>query len=183
MDVRVFEPDVSPVQLQGPLAPAVAYKLFGELVYELGYFHMAQTELDGMPLVISRTGWSGELGYEFYLQDGSRGDELWERVWQAGEEFDIKPITPSTIRSIEGGIFSYGSDIQRQDNPFTIGCGRLVDLDMDTDFIGKAALKKIRAEGVKRKLVGVEIKGEPIAGNDAFWNVLDGDKVIGHVSR
>jgi len=183
MDVKVFEPDVSPIQLQGPLAPAVAHKLFGELAYELGYFHMAQTELNGIPLVLSRTGWSGELGYELYLQDSSRGDELWEHVWEAGEEFDIKPITPSNIRSIEGGIFSYGSDIQRQDNPFTIGFGRLVDLDMEADFIGKAALKKIKAEGVKRKLVGVEIDGEAITGNDALWKVLDGDKVIGHLSR
>ncbi len=183
MDVKVFEPDVSPIQLQGPLAPAVANKLFGELAYELGYFHMAPTELNGIPLVLSRTGWSGELGYELYLQDSSRGDELWEHVWEAGEEFDIQAITPSNIRSIEGGIFSYASDIQRQDNPFTIGFGRLVDLDMEADFIGKAALKKIKAEGVKRKLVGVEIDGEAIAGNDAMWKVLDGDKEIGHLSR
>jgi len=183
MDVRVFEPDVSPMQLQGPLAPAVAYKLFGELAYGLGYFHMAQTELDGIPLVLARTGWSGELGYELYLQDARRGDDLWEHVCQAGEAFDIKPITPSTIRSIEGGIFSYGSDIRRQDNPYTIGFGRLVDLDMETDFIAKAALKKIKAEGVKRKLVGVEIAADPIPGNDSFWTVLDGDREIGYVSR
>jgi aminomethyltransferase len=183
MDVKVFEADASPIQLQGPKAPAVAYKLFGELAYELGYFHMAHTELDGIPLIISRTGWSGELGYELYLQDGSRGNDLWERVWQAGEEFDIKAIAPNSIRSIEGHLLSFASDIRREDNPFTLGLDRFVDLDMETDFIGKAALKKIKSEGVQRKLVGVEIEGEPINGNDAFWTVLDGDKKVGHISR
>jgi glycine cleavage system aminomethyltransferase T len=96
---------------------------------------------------------------------------------------NIKPITPSTIRSVEGGIFSYVSDIRREDNPFTIGFGRLVDLEMDADFIGKAALKKIKAEGVSRKLVGIEVDGDPIAGNDAYWKVFAGDKEIGHISR
>lgn len=120
MDVRVFEPDVSPLQLQGPKAPAVARKLFGDVAIEMGYFHMRQLELDGIPLVLSRTGWSGELGYELFLQDSSRGGELWDRCMEAGAEFDISPATPSAIRSLEGAILSYGSDITRNDNPWTL---------------------------------------------------------------
>ena len=183
MQVTICEPDVSPLQLQGPAAPEVARKLFGDVAIEMKYFHLQQLDLDGIPLVLSRTGWSGELGYEIYLRDGSRGEELWEKVMTAGQEQKISPGAPNMIRSIEGGMFSYSSDITRNDNPWTVGLGRLVDLEQDTDFIGKDALKRIHAEGVKRHLVGVEIDGEPIAGNDALWFVQSDAKVVGYLSR
>ena len=183
MDVQVFEPDVSPLQLQGPLAPRVARKLFGDLAVEMGYFHMRQLELDGIPLVLSRTGWSGELGYELFLQDGSRGTELWNKCMEAGAEFGIEPATPSSIRSLEGGILSYCSDITNRDDPWTIGLGRLVDLNKPDNYIGKAALQKIATEGSRRRLVGVEIAGAALPGNDAFWDVSQGDRVVGHLTR
>jgi len=184
MDVRVFEPDVSPVQLQGPKAPQVARKLFGPMALELGYYRMVRTSLDGIPLVLSRTGWSGELGYEIYLCDGARGDELWEAIMAAGEEFGIAPAAPSTIRSIEGGILSYCSDITREDNPFVLGMDRLVDPDMEADFLGKEALRRIQREGVKRRLVGfVADLEEPLPGNSEFWPVSRDGEVVGHVTR
>ena len=101
----------------------------------------------------------------------------------AGEEFGIKPACPSTIRSIEGGILSYCSDITRDDNPFTIGMERLLDLDKPQDYIGKAALQRIAREGTPRRLVGVEIEGSPIGGNDKFWNVNAAGERVGHVTR
>jgi len=183
MDVQVFEPDVSPLQLQGPLAPKVARRLFGDVAVEMGYFHLRQVELAGIPLVISRTGWSGELGYELYLQDGSRGSELWNVCMAAGEEYGISPAAPSTIRSLEGAILSYASDITRADNPWTVGLERLVDLDKPHDFIGRAALEKIAVEGATRRLVGVEIEGAPLSGNDSFWDVAVDGTVCGHVTR
>jgi len=183
LDVNVFEPDVSPLQLQGPMAPQVARKLFGDVAVEMGYFHMRQLELDGIPLVLSRTGWSGELGYELFLQDGSRGTELWDKCMAAGAEYGIKPATPSAIRSLEGAILSYGSDITQSDSPWTIGLGRLVDVDKPQDYIGKAALQAIAQQGPARRLVGVEIEGAALPGNDAFWDVLYDDKVVGHLTR
>ena len=183
MEVNITEPDVSPLQLQGPLAPRVARKLFGDVAIEMGYFHLRQLELNGIPLVLSRTGWSGELGYEIYLQDGSRGTELWDLVMAAGEEYDIKPACPNTIRSVEGFILSYCSDITRNDTPFTIGMERLLDLDKPQEYIGKAALQRIAAEGEPRRLVGVDIAGDPIGGNDRFWNVYAGEELVGHVTR
>ena len=183
LDVRVEEPDVSPLQLQGPLAPKVARKLFGDVAVEMGYFHMRQLELDGIPVVLSRTGWSGELGYEIFLRDGSRGSELWDKCMAAGEEFGIVPACPSTPRSIEGCILSYCSDITREDNPFTIGMERLLDLEKPQDYIGKAALQRIAEEGPRRRLVGVEISGDPLGGNDCFWDVRRGSDVVGHLTR
>lgn len=184
MDVNVFEPDASPLQLQGPKAPQVASKLFGPMALELGYYHLARTSLNDIPLVLSRTGWSGELGYEIYLCDGTRGAELWEAIMAAGEEFGIAPAAPSTIRSIEGGILSYCSDITRDDNPLMLGMERLVDLDMPADFLGKEALRRLRAEGVSRRLVGfVADLEKPIPGNSEFWPVLRDGNAVGHVTR
>jgi len=184
MQVTIEEPDVSPLQLQGPKSPEVAKALFGDWAAALAYYELRETQLDDIPVVLARTGWSGEIGYEIYLRDGRRGDELWERVMEAGKPFKIAPAPPSTIRSIEGGIYSYASDITRADDPFTVGLDRLVDLDQEADFIGKAALERIRREGVKRRLVGLEIAGAPFeAGNLHFWSVRCGDRVVGHVTR
>jgi len=184
MDVKVSEPDVSPLQLQGPKSPLVARELFGDWAVQMKYYHLRETELDGMPLVVSRTGWSGELGYELYLRDGQYGEQLWERVMQAGRPYDIRPAAPSTIRSIEGGLLSYVSDITLDDNPYVIGMGRFVDFDQPGDFIGRAALEKIAAEGAARKLAGIEIDGPALdAPNEDFWDVSRDGARIGHVTR
>ncbi|HXV37053.1 MAG TPA: glycine cleavage T C-terminal barrel domain-containing protein [Myxococcota bacterium] len=184
MKVSIDEPDVSPLQLQGPKSPAVARALFGDWALELGYFELRETQLDDIPVVLARTGWSGEIGYEIYLRDGRRGDELWERAMAAGKPFGIAPIAPSMIRSIEAGMLSYGADITRADDPISAGMERLIDLDQQADFIGKQALRRIRERGVSRRLVAVEIAGAPLeAPNQHFWPVLAGSRVVGHVTR
>lgn len=183
MDVEVLEGDIFPLQLQGPKSPHVAYKLFGQAALDLGYFHVIETELNGLKLALSRTGWSGELGYEFYLEDAGHGNQLWETVKEAGKDFSIVPAAPNTIRSIEGGLLSYFSDMRRVDNPYTFGLDRLVNLDKKADFIGRAALRKIKAEGNSRRLVGIEIDGEPISHNESFWHVSHKGEQAGHVSR
>lgn len=183
LDVTVLEPDVSPLQLQGPKAPHVAYDLFGDEALDLKYYRLLQTELDGIPLVISRTGWSGEYCYELYLCDGQYGDQLWERVMEAGKPYNIAPIAPNTIRSIEGGLLSYCSDITVEDNPWSVGMGQFVHFDKPSDFIGREALLKIREEGHKIQLAGVEIDGAPIPGNDAPWPLAHEGKPVGHITR
>jgi aminomethyltransferase len=181
--VTVVEPDVSPLQLQGPKAPHVAYDLFGDWALDLKYYRMQETELDGIPLVVSRTGWSGEYCYEIYLRDSQYGDQLWERIMAVGKKYKIAATTPSTIRSIEGGLLSYCSDITLQDNPWTVGMGHFVHFDRKDNFIGREALLKIQQEGNKRLLVGVEIDGEPIAGNDAPWPLQQAAEKVGRVTR
>ncbi|MDH3533936.1 MAG: glycine cleavage system protein T [Gammaproteobacteria bacterium] len=184
MDVNIAEPDVSPLQLQGPKSPLVARDLFGDWAVELKYYRLVETELEGIPLVVSRTGWSGELGYEVYLRDGQYGDQLWELIMQAGEPYNIAPAAPNTIRSVEGGLLSYRSDITLSDNPYTLGMDRFVDLDQPDDFIGREALRKIREAGPARRLIGIEIHGEPLPGfNEEFWTISDGGEKIGHVTR
>lgn len=180
LDVQLREPDVSPLQVQGPKSKPLIAKLLGEDVAEMAYYRCTQTHLDGIPLVVSRTGWSGEVGYELYLRDASRGTDLWDKVVDAGEEFEIRPSAPSTQRQMEAGIFNYGNDMDITDNPLQItGLERLVELDNDNEFVSRAALETIRREGVADKLVGVRIDGEPLGmWLEDFWGVsFDGKKV------
>ncbi len=171
MDVELGEPDVSPMQIQGPKSKPVVQALFGDRVLELGYYYFLETELDGIPVIVTRTGWSGEVGYEVYLRDGSRGLDLWDRVMAAGKQYGIVATGPSDIRRIEAGILNYGIDMTIGTNPFEVGLGWLVDLDQDADFIGKQALATIKRDGVSRKLVGVEIAGAPLDLNMTRWPV------------
>ena len=183
LDIDICEPDVSPLQLQGPKSGEIMHSLFGDKISELRYYWFADFELDGMPLIISRTGWSSELGYEIYLRDGSRGDELWERLMEAGQSYGLQPGHTSAIRRIEGGTLSYHADMDSHTNPFELGLDRLVDLDMEADFIGKAALTKIAEQGVSRKQVGIEIGGEPLTGaNNEFWPIIVGSEQVGTVT-
>jgi aminomethyltransferase len=163
MDVTVREPEVYPIQVQGPKSKDVMRTLFGDAVLDIRYYWTLTTELDGIPVVISRTGWTGEVGYEIYLRDASRGAELWDRVMAAGAPHDIRAIAPCEARRIEAGIFNYNSDMTIENNPFEImGLERLVE-PQAADYIGKAALEEIRIKGVSRKLVGIEVEGDALS--------------------
>lgn len=183
MDVTIREPDVSPLQLQGPKSGEVMRALFGDSIMDLKYYWLREVALDGIPLIVSRTGWSSELGYELYLRDGSRGDELWERIMAAGQPFGLKPGHTSSIRRIEGGMLSYHADADIHTNPYELGLDRLVNLDMETDFIGKAALRRIRQEGVRREQVGLVLECAPLRGpNTTFWAIGKDGADIGKVT-
>jgi len=183
LDVEITEPDVSPLQLQGPKSGEIMRELFGESILELKYYWLREVELDGIPLVVSRTGWSSELGYELYLRDGSQGDALWERIMAVGQSFGLKPGHTSSIRRIEGGMLSYHADADIHTNPYELGLDRLVNLDMKAEFIGKAALRRIKDEGVSRKQVGLIIDCDPFAGpNTTLLTINKGGDVIGKVT-
>ncbi|MFQ5703613.1 MAG: glycine cleavage T C-terminal barrel domain-containing protein [Gemmatimonadales bacterium] len=182
MDVEILEPDVSPLQIQGPKSKAVVRALFGDRVLELKYYYFLETDLDGIPVIVTRTGWSGEVGYEIYLRDSARAEELWDRVMEAGKPYNIAPTGPSDIRRIEAGILNHGIDITLDNNPFEVGLGWLVNLEQEADFIGKDALKRIAAQGVSRKLVGVEVDGEPLDLNVTRWPVSNNGTVVGDVT-
>ena len=155
MDVSVAEPDASPLQLQGPQSKPVMQALFGGALDDLKYFHHREMELNGIPLIVSRTGWSKEYGYELFLLDHTRGDDLWEAIMAAGVPLGLKPGHTSTIRRIEGALLSYRADADLRTNPYELNLGRLVNLDMDAEFIGKADLRRIADEGPQRKQVGL----------------------------
>jgi aminomethyltransferase len=183
LNVQIKEPDVSPLQLQGPNSGLIMQELFGDSITDLKYYWLRELELEGIPLVVSRTGWSSELGYELYLRDGSKGDQLWESIMAAGASHGLKPGHTSSIRRIEGGMLSYHADADIDTNPLELGFDRLVNLDMDAEFIGKAALRKIKQEGPMRKQVGLVLDCAPLTGpNTTFWAIQQDGATIGKVT-
>jgi glycine cleavage system T protein len=182
LDVEIREPDVSPLQIQGPKSKDVVRDLFGDEVLALRYYFFLTTDLDGIPVVVTRTGWTGEVGYEVYLRDGSRGAELWERIMEAGRPYGIRPTGPSDIRRVEAGILNYGADMTLADTPYHVGLGRLVDLEKEADFLAREALARVEREGVERTLVGIEIDGPPLDLNLTKWPVRANEAQVGHVT-
>lgn len=178
-DVELNEPDVSPLQLQGPMATEVMLAVVGEWIRELKYFWFREVEIQGIPVVLSRTGWSNERGYEIFLRDGSRGDELWEIFMQAGRPWNISPACPSQIKRMEAGLLSYHNDMNLSTNPFEVGLGKFVDLDQDADFVGKQALQAIARDGVRNRLLGACVDGAPLPVNEHRWEVRVGGKPAG----
>ncbi len=182
MQVAIQEPDVSPLAVQGPKSFDVMADLFGDWVRKLRYFWFREIEFRGMPLVVARSGWSKQGGYELYLRDGSYGDQLWEIVMEAGRPYNIKPATPSSIERVESGLLNYWDDMTEDNNPYEVGLGKFVDLDQEVDFIGKEALKKIKASGIKRKLVGLEIHSEPLSQQAQPWLIECNGRPVGAIT-
>jgi glycine cleavage system aminomethyltransferase T len=181
-DVQLGEPDVSPVQIQGPRAKDVVAALFGDDILSLKYYWFRELELDGIPVVVTRTGWTAEVGYEIYLRDGQHGTALWERIMEAGRPFQIRPTGPSDMRRVEGGILNWGADMSTEHNPFEVGLERLCNLDGDFQFMGKEALRRARAEGLRRKLAGVEIDGARLEMNFTKWPIQADGAAVGQVT-
>ena len=158
-DAEISEPDVSPLQIQGPNSTELMSKVFGKWIEELAFYKFKEVNHAGIPMVIARMGYSRERCYEIFLQDGSKGNELWEILWDAGQDLNITPGTPNQIFRLEAGILSFGADMHRDNNPFEVGLDWMIDLDQKDDFIGKEALVTIKHNGIKKKLMGAEIAG------------------------
>jgi aminomethyltransferase len=190
MNVQIHEPDVGPVQVQGPKSKDVMVDLFGDSILEIPYYFLRSYELDGMPVYVSRTGYTAELGYEIYLFEASkRGPRLWDAILEAGKPHGLEVIGPCHIRRIEGGILAWGCDMWLDTNPYEVGMGYdwMVDLEQGADFIGKEALRRIKEEGPKRKLAGVEISGDSLGSyNDGsmidFFPVSHDGREVGRVT-
>ena len=182
-DVEVDEPDVSPLQVQGPNSAELMANVFGDWVHDLGFYRFKEFNHEGIPIVIARMGYSRELCYEIFLQDHSKGDELWECLWQAGQDLNISAGGPNIILRLEGGILSYLSDLDRTNNPYEVGLDWMIDLDQEDDFIGKEALREINIKGPLKKLMGAEIEGDPINdSNEDHLPVLIDGKVVGSMN-
>jgi aminomethyltransferase len=184
LDVDVTTPDVYPMQVQGAKAAKTLEKLVGDKIYDLKYYWTDKFEIDGIPVVISRTGWTAVQGFEINLLGYEEGGKLWDAVFAAGEEFNIRPIAPCEARRIEAGIFNWGSDIRLGDTPFHVmGLERLVE-EQSQDYIGKAALEELRTKGVDRKLVGIEFPDQPElrAELSEYWKAYKDGKEVGRVT-
>jgi glycine cleavage system aminomethyltransferase T len=190
LDVKIGEPDVGPLQIQGPKSREVLTDLFGEDALEIPYYYLRDYQLDGVDVIVSRTGYTAELGFEIYVKDASRnGEKIWDVVLEAGKPHGLTVIGPCHIKRIEAGILAHGADMWYDTNPYEVEMGYewMVDLEQEADFVGKEALRRIKAEGVSRKLVGVEIGGDRLGSyNDGsmidFFPVYANGDRIGNVT-
>ena len=181
-EVEITTPHVYPMQLQGPRSAEIMVDVFGEEILDLRYYRWMRSSVDGIDVVISRTGYSSELGYEVYLLGEARGGELWEILMTAGKPFGISPGSPNRIRRIEGGVLDYASDITPDENPLELGLDRLIA--WDTEFLGKAALEKVRDEGVRRRLIGLFLDGRALQKNNEHrWPVTSASTKVGFVTN
>ncbi len=177
--VEVSEPDVSPMAIQGPKAEDVAAHLCGDWVRVLKYFWFREFDLNGIPLVVARSGWSKQGGFELYLRDGSQGTKLWNLVKEAGQPWGIGPGNPNWSERVESGLISFGGDTDGQTNPFEVRMGKYVDLHVPDDTVGIQALRRIAEEGPKRHSLGIILDaGDPVSPGFS-WNPIykDGVKV------
>ena len=172
-EVSLREPDVSPLQVQGPCSEALLSGLFGDWVRGLPFYRFREFDFDGIPLLVGRMGYSHLPCFELFLRDARLGEALWERLWHAGKPLGISAGAPIAALRLEAGIFSYGTDIDERTNPYELGLGWMVALESGHDFIGREALLKASAHPPARLVLGAEIAGAPIwSGNEDHWPVF-----------
>ena len=182
MDVEISEPDVSPLAVQGPKAEDLLAGLFGAHIRDIGFFKFGWIEFQGTRQLIARSGFSRQGGFEIYLEGGQLGSTLWDAIWDAGQAFNITPGCPNLIERIEGGLFSYGNEFTRDNNPFEIGHGKFCVTDGAIDYVGRAALQKIAAKGAGREIRGVVFDGGPCPTCSKLWPVMVGDTRVGQIT-
>ena len=182
LDVEVDEPDVSPLAVQGPKADDLMARVFGERVRSIGFFRFERLEFAGRPLVVARSGYSKQGGFEIYLEGQDLGPRLWDDLMAAGADLEVRAGGPNGIERIEGGLLSYGSDMTRENNPYECGLGRLCKPEVVTDCIGREALLRIAATGPARQIRGLWIAGEPLPFCLEPWPVAAGGEIVGQVN-
>ena len=179
--VEIKEPNVNILAVQGPLADNLMSKLFGEKIRQLKFFNFGYFEFKGATHFIARSGWSKQGGFEIYVDDNLAGQDLYDYLFKAGKEFNVKPGCPNLIERIEGALLSYGNDFDNRDNPFEANFDKYINLDTEVNFLGKDKLKKIHQDGVMRKLRGVMIDHNKI---DMYCEKTlfdDNNNIIGNV--
>lgn len=179
LDVRVTEPDVSPLAVQGPKSDDVVAAVFGDWVRDLKYFWFQETKIDGIPVAVARSGWSKQGGFEIYLMDGARGTQLWNIIREAGKPYGIGPGNPNACERVESGLLSWGGDTDDETNPFEVRMDRFVDLHVPDEVVGVQSLRTIVSTGVKRHQLGAVLEGDVPHQPDSDWMSIwkDGARV------
>ena len=162
-DVKIIEPIVDIIAVQGPKSFDLMEKVFGQIIKELKFFGFSYFDFQGAKHLIARSGWSKQGGYEVYVQDTQSGQNLYDYLFEVGKEFNVKPGCPNLIERIESGLLSYGNDFDNNDNPLECGFDQYVSLDSQINFLGKEILKKVKLDGIKKKLMGVKLDAKEIS--------------------
>ena len=180
-DVKIFEPNVDIMAVQGPKSFNLMEKVFGDKIVNLKFFGFDYFEFGGDKHLIARSGWSKQGGYEIYVEHNDSGLKLYDHLFEIGKEFNVKPGCPNLIERIESGLLSYGNDMDNGDNPYECGFDKYINIDSDVDFLGKEKLKQIKSDGIKKKLMGVKFDTDKISLTGSLDLTDQNNKKIGEL--
>lgn len=181
-DVDVNEPDVSPLAVQGPLSDTLMARVFGEAVRNVRFFRFGIFEFAGRELRIARSGYSKQGGFEIYVEGSDLGEPIWDALFSAGEDLDVRAGGPNIIERVESGLLSYGNDMTRENSPFECGLGKFCDLDTAETSIGREALLRERDQGPLRMIRSLAISGPALTPCSGEWPVMADGVRIGQIT-
>lgn len=182
-NVRVFDPAVFPVSIQGPKSDALLSRLIARPTADIRRFRFIEAEVAGTHLVIARTGWSGQGGFEFYLGDPGKGVELWDTIVAAATDLNLRPGCPNLIDRIETGLLSHGNDMTLLNNPIEAGLDRFFKMGKKADYLGRDALEQIARTGPSQRLVRLTVPGSGITNpRDTYPMAIAGGEQTGYVT-
>ena len=184
LNVEIKEPDVWPLAIQGPKAVHVMAEVFGPAIRNIKFFNFDWFDFEDSKQLIARSGYSKQGGFEIYLQGSEYGPRLWERMFEAGRKYDIRPGSPNIIERVEGGLLSYGNEMTIENNPLECGLQKYCNLTDDIEYIGNASLRKIAKNGLEKLIRGVRFEGEPMGACGIPWIVTSRTtkKAIGRIT-
>ena len=180
-DVKIFEPNIDILAVQGPKSFKLMENIFGKKITDMKFFGFEYFEFAGTKHLIARSGWSKQGGYEIYVENKKSGLALYDKLFEVGKEFNVKPGCPNLIERIESALLSYGNDMDNDDNPFECGLDKYVNLDTEVDFLGKEKLKEVKQKGISKKLMGVIIDTKEISVSKSIDLIDDKGSKIGEV--
>ncbi len=182
LDVLVDEPDVSPLAVQGPKADELMARVFGDAVRDIRFFRFGWFEFQGRALLVARSGYSKQGGFEIYVEGSDIGMPLWNALMEAGRDLDVHAGCPNGIERVEGGLLSYGNDMNDDNTPHECGLGRFCDTQTAIGCMGRDALLRVAKEGPIQQIRAIEISGDRVPGCDRIWPVTVGGKAVGQVT-
>ena len=181
LKVTIFEANIDTLAIQGPKSFNLMKKIFGEKIMQLRFFNFDYFEFDNFRYLISRSGYSKQGGFEIHVDNIEAGLKLYDHFFEIGKEFNLKPGNPNHPERIEGGLLSYGNDMDLNDNPYECGFDKYINLESDIMFLGKEKLKKIKEEGINRKLMGVKIDTSSINISKTIPIFKENSEIIGEL--
>lgn len=180
--VNVFEPDVSPLAVQGPKSEALMERVFGHKVRDIRFFRHKRLPFADTSFIVARSGYSKQGGFEIYVDDGGYGMALWNALFKAGEDLNVRPGCPNLIERIEGGLLSYGNDMTMDNSPLECGLGKFCKPVEGIDYIGKEALSLEREQGARRHIRAISIQGAPVVPARTAWPLMSGSTRVGQIT-
>ena len=180
-DVKITEPNVDIMAVQGPKSFKLMEKVFGDKITKLKFFGFDYFDFQGTKHLIAQSGWSKQGGYEIYVENTKSGLDLYDHLFDVGKEFNVKPGCPNLIERIESALLSFGNDMDNEDNPYECGFDKFINIDSDINFLGKEKLKKIKTEGIKKKLMGIKFDTKEISLSGSLDVKDENNNIIGEL--